>query len=76
MLLPNRMKNPKTLMALGMSCLVVAIVSSNLPTLRLLGPNWSHGLRGFLFGLSIGLNLWSVRLAPRQRQNHNGCRAA
>jgi hypothetical protein len=70
------MKNPKTLMALGMSCLAVAIVSSKLPTLRLLGPNWSDGLRGFLFGLSIGLNLWSVRLAARQRQNQNGCRAA
>ena len=76
MLLPNRMRNPKALMVIGMSCLVIAIVSSNMPTATWLGPNWSHGLRGFLFGLSISLNLMSVRLSTRQRQDRNVCGTA
>jgi hypothetical protein len=77
MLLPNRMKNTKLLLVLGMSCLVVAIVSSNTPVLtHLFGPGWGEGVRGFLLGLSISLNLWSVLLASRQRQNQNGCRVA
>jgi hypothetical protein len=77
MLPPNRMKNPKLLLVLGMSCLVVAIVSSNTPALtHVFGPGWREGVRGFLFGVSISLNLWSVLVASRQRQNQNGCRVA
>jgi hypothetical protein len=77
MLLPAGKKNPKALMVMGMSCLVVAILWSNAPIFsRHLTPNWNHGLQGFFYGLSIGLNLYSVVLASRQRRNRNACGTA
>jgi hypothetical protein len=30
--------------------------------------NWSEGLRGLMFGLSMGINLMAVVLARRQRR--------
>jgi hypothetical protein len=68
MLFPNQ-----RLMVIGMFCLVVAILWQNAPVFsRHFTPSWNHGLQGFLFGLSIALNLMSVRLAARQRQNRCG----
>jgi hypothetical protein len=70
MLLGNRILDPKKLLAIGMLCLVLAVLWGNFPgLLGSLGPGWSHFLRGLLFGISIGLNLMSLRLAARQRQN-------
>jgi hypothetical protein len=77
MFFSRRTQNPKLLMVLGMSCLVVAIVTWKQPIVTgLLGPNWSDGLIGFLFGLSIALNLWSVRLTALQRRGQSGCTTA
>jgi hypothetical protein len=32
-----------------------------------LGEQWNDALRGYLFGVSIGVNLMGVRLGVRQR---------
>jgi hypothetical protein len=61
-------------MPIGMLCLALAILWGNFPVFAgYLGSSWTHGLRGFLFGISIGLNLLSVRLIARQRQNQRPC---
>ena len=71
---PAGKKNPKALMVMGMSCLVVAILWSNAPIFsRHLTLNWNHAFQGFFFGLSIALNICSVLLASRQRRNRNAC---
>jgi hypothetical protein len=77
MLLQNRRTNPKALMVIGMSCLVIGTLWSNAPIFsRHFTPNWNDALRGFFYGLSIALNLCSVRLAARQRKIQNSCRPA
>jgi len=65
----NRIKKPAGLIPVAMMCLVVGILWPNFfhPTTQL-WKNWSEGLRGLLFGLSIGINLMAVRLAARQRR--------
>ena len=71
----NRMQNPKTVVFFGMLCLALALVWTRFPFLTgQSGLGLADALRGFLFGLSIGLNLWSVRLSSRRRQS--ACRAA
>lgn len=68
MIVSNKWKNRKTLMFLGMVFLALALIS-----LRpahggaILGEGWLDGLRGLLFGMSIGFCLWSVKLARRER---------
>jgi hypothetical protein len=66
----NRLKNSRTILSIGMMCLVIGIV---LPALfhpvSKFALDLSHGVRGMLFGLSIVLNLWSARLASR----HSRC---
>jgi hypothetical protein len=72
MISPNRPKDPKALMSIGMMFLVLALIWPRFLHLGAnLGPDWIDGVRGMLFGVSIGMNLWSVRLAARQRR----CRA-
>jgi hypothetical protein len=62
MILRNRMKDPSAVMSIGMLCLVLAICWQRfLPLTAGLGPE-------VLFGVSIGMNLWSLRLAARQRR--------
>ena len=69
MILRNRLKNPQAMMSIGMLCLVLALCWQRfLPLTAGLGPDLSDGARGVLFGVSIGMNLWSVRLAARQRR--------
>jgi len=65
----DRMNYPKWLMAVGMSCLAIAITTPWFfhPATQL-ARNASHALCGFLVGLSIVLNLQSVRLSGRQRR--------
>jgi hypothetical protein len=49
-----------------MLCLVIALICPRyIP--RLGRPDWSDGIRGLLFGLSIGLNLLAVVQANRPR---------
>lgn len=68
MLFPNRWKNPKILMATGTACLAVALLLSLIiHPASAAARDWSHGVSGFLLGLSIVLNLWAVRLRTRPR---------
>jgi hypothetical protein len=77
MFLPAGKKNPKALMVMGMSFLVVATLWSNAPIFsRHFTPYWNHGFQGFFYGLSIALNLCSVLLASRQHRNRNACGTA
>jgi hypothetical protein len=49
-----------------MLCLVIALICPRyIP--RLGRPDWSDGIRGLFFGLSIGLNLLAVVQANRPR---------
>jgi hypothetical protein len=64
----NKWKNPKTTLCLGMICLSLALISLRLTHFRaVVGEGWADGLRGMLFGMSIGFNLWSVKLAKQQK---------
>jgi hypothetical protein len=70
MLLQNKSKNPRVIMSIGMVFLILA----------LLWPRYVHlfsghmseasidGWRGFLFGVSIGTNLWAVKLLSQRRR--------
>ena len=62
----NRLNNPKHLIRIGMACLLIAILSQRFlhPT-AIFGSELIDGVRGVLYGLSIGFNLWAVRLAGR-----------
>jgi hypothetical protein len=64
MRIKERLTDRTTVMRLGMSCL---IVFSLLYFLRPPTARWVDlvdGVRGLFLGLSIGLNLWSLRLRP------------
>jgi hypothetical protein len=69
MFLRNRMNDHKTVLRLGMLCLLLFSLTSwfaRHPTTDF----WEgviDGARGALFGLSAGFNLWAVRLARRSR---------
>jgi hypothetical protein len=68
MIVSNKWKNPKTTMFVGMVFLSLALVSIRLTHLSaVVGEGWADGLRGMLFGMSIGFNLWTVRLAKQQK---------
>ena len=63
MSLKERMHDSSTVMRLGMVCLIV-FASLNYfvrPTTEL-GTDWADAVRGLFLGLSVGFNLWSVRL--------------
>jgi hypothetical protein len=68
MIFRNRLKDPKGMIPVGMICLVLAIVWPTFfhPTTNF-GNGISDGLRGAMLGLSIGINLWSWRLARQRR---------
>ncbi len=67
MCIGNRMNKPAGLIPVASMCLVVGILWPYLfhPATHL-GKDLSDGLRGLLFGASIGINLMAVRLARRQ----------
>jgi len=68
MIVSNKWKNPKTTMFLGMVFLSLALISLRLTHFSaMVGEGWADGLRGVLFGMAIGFNLWSVRLAKQRR---------
>jgi hypothetical protein len=57
------------MMSIGMMCLVIALVWPRcFHATANFSPNLIDGMRGMLFGIAIGMNLWSARLAARQRQ--------
>jgi hypothetical protein len=65
----ERIKNPGLLVTIGMMFLVIAL---NLPRTAFpatyIGPNGFDGLRGFLFGIAIGINLVAVVFAALRRR--------
>lgn len=68
MILRNRLQHPKTLFRLGMLCLLIGTLAPWF--LHPASDFWQgfiDGVRGVLFGCSIGLCLWSTRLAGRRR---------
>ncbi len=66
MILGDRFDNPKLLIVVGMAVLALAESWPRfLPVGRGLSPDRVDGIRGLLFGIAIGLLLWSARL--------NGC---
>jgi hypothetical protein len=68
MIISKNWKNPRTTMFLGMVFLSLALISLRLTHFSaIVGEGWADGLRGMLFGMSIGFNLWSVKLAKQQR---------
>ncbi len=68
MIISNTWKNAKTTMCLGMVFLSLALISLRLTHFSaVVGEGWADGLRGLLFGMSIGFCLWSVKLARRER---------
>lgn len=63
------MKNPKAMIRIGMACLLIFFMWPRfLPFTANLNPDLIDGVRGFLLGVSIGLNLWAVRLICLQRR--------
>jgi hypothetical protein len=63
------MKNPKALIRIGMACLIVFFMWPRfLPYTANLSPDLIDEVRGFLLGLSVGFNLWAIRLTCSQRR--------
>lgn len=71
MILGDRIKNCKTMLRIGMICLLLFFMWPRFfPFAANLGPDLIDGVRGFLLGVSVGVNLWAVRLTCRQRQGY------
>ena len=64
-----RVKEPKTMLVIGMSCLALAILWPyiNHPATNF-GRNLAEGIRGLLFGLSLSFNVMSALRGSRQRR--------
>jgi len=72
----NRMNKPAGLIPVASMCLVIGILWPYLfhPATHL-GKDLSDGLRGLLFGASIGINLMAVRLARCRGRRGNSTAA-
>jgi hypothetical protein len=69
MFIRKRLKNPKHMMLIGVSCLALANILPRFLHLTFnFGPDFIDAIRGLLFGLGIGLTLLSVRLNCRQQR--------
>ena len=68
MIFRNRWNEPKSLLALAMMCLAVAILWPNLfhPVTQL-GKNLTHFACGMLLGISLAINLRALWMKRRQR---------
>jgi len=64
----NRLKEPNVMMSAGMLSLVIGILCSRFfHPATIFGRNLSHGICGFLIGLSLSLNVGSAIMMRRQR---------
>lgn len=60
----DRQRSPRNIMRVGMALLAVALIAQRfVHPASALGEDAADGIRGLFIGLSIGLNLWAVRLA-------------
>jgi hypothetical protein len=65
----DKLKEPRSLVAVGMSCLVIALLLPEFfHPVRQSGINATHFFRGLFLGISIVLNLAAARLGARQRR--------
>lgn len=73
MIFRKQLKNPQTVMRIGMTCLLVFLVWPRFLHLGTsIGEDWIDGVRGFFFGLGVGFNLLALRLRCRQRRDDGG----
>jgi hypothetical protein len=67
MCLSDRNPNPRTILRIGMALLAVALISQRfVHPAPGFGEDAADAIRGFLLGLSIGLNLMAVWLGSRR----------
>jgi hypothetical protein len=67
MCIGNRRNKAAALIPIALMCLVVGLLWPNLfHPATALGKDWSDGVRGLLFGASIGINVMAIRLGRRQ----------
>jgi hypothetical protein len=67
----KQIEDPKPVMRAGMLLLAIALVWPRfVPVTGNLGADAVDGIKGLLIGMSIALNLWSLRLGARLR--HSG----
>jgi hypothetical protein len=70
MLLPDKWKNPRVATSIGMFLLALALIAQRfVPLTAVIEEDWADGVHGLLFGLSIGVMLWSVRLLAQQKRS-------
>ena len=72
MILRKRLKNPKHMMLIGVSCLALANIWPRFlhPNFNL-GPDLIDAVRGVWYGSGIGLTLLSAKLSHRQQRNED-----
>ena len=69
MILQKRLKDPQTMMRIGMVCLMISLIWPRFIHLNFnLGTDLIDAVRGFLLGISISMNLLAVRLKCLQRR--------
>ena len=67
--LRNRLiNNPRALMMIGMTCLVISSLPSFIHIATTLNPNTVDFARGLMLGLSIGFNLLAAWIHGRNRR--------
>jgi hypothetical protein len=69
----NRLENSKSMMSVGMICLVIGVVLPwCLHPATQIGRELSEGVRGMFFGLSLSFNVGSA-IMMRRRRRDIGC---
>ena len=67
----SKMKEPNFVMRLGMIFLVLAMLANRfLHPMPVLNEGVTDGFKGLLYGLSIGLLLFSIQLRGRRCSKH------
>lgn len=66
----NQTNKPAALIPFAMACLAIGVLWPNFfhPASHF-GKDLSEGMRGLLFGVSIGINLMAAWLGARQRRS-------
>ena len=69
MIFRNLQRKTQIMIRIGMLCLLISIIWPRFVHLSFnLGPDLIDAVRGFLLGISIGMNLLAVVLKCRQRR--------
>lgn len=66
----EKMKDPNLVMRIGLMLLIVAILANRfIQPAAIVNDGWTDGIKGLLYGLSIGFMLLSIHRRARRR-NH------